>query len=785
MSTEDYQKRIESITSYDLDKHQKEALDIIVKGNDLLTCLPTNSGKTTVALTGIILQAFDKGQRAIITTPIKALSNQMYKNFQIWLTKIGFPNRITLITGDIQSRCTPLGGDGNPELLIMTSEILTNKLEQKNDKNNNVDHDLINVSVLVIDEMHYINDLDRGHVWEKMILNLPKSIQIIALSGTLSEPEKFCKWLNERRPSELVQRHDRSVPLHFGGFNSNDNFLELFNTKEKRGFETSTFKKIVNPSGNFNQMVNKLVNLLIKNDKLPAIVFCLSKARCITAAESVSQNLLYGTKPFKNDELDPETAVYYEEERQHAVKTIREKQDMIFRKYLSPYRNMLESLPGWKEFKDLLDKGVAYHHSGMLPILREYVEILYSEKLIKIVFGTETLALGIDLPCKTTVFTQLDKPNGKESTVMLRTDQFFQMASRAGRRGQHPQGFVIFYIMSKEPPSESEMRSMMFGEIPQVISQLTINPLFVLKSLNKNENNDQHQNQHYTFLEKTLLYHQLQKKKEALQDQLTNLPQLLPEEEELIERYTELQKSQSKSGYGMIKISQSQRKMIQKELDELFQRIKKESLDIFLKRNQIKSDLEENLMDNWNESLDFLIENEYVTNDIENDNEKNEIKLTIMGKVASGLSDGEPLLRAKIIAEGYLNHASFEEIASWLACFTDEIRPIQLPESMQYTSLMNATYEMNKELELPYETGLLVYLWCQHKDIKEICGCIDVSQLGMFVKSILRVMSYIEEMKKVLLGLEMYEVYNKLDNHQEKLMDGIVTNKSLYVGGSH
>ena len=516
-------------------------------------------------------------------------------------------------------------------------------------------------------------------------------------------------------------------------------------------------------------MVNKLVNLLIKNDKLPAIVFCLSKARCITAAESVSQNLLYGTKPFKNEDLDPETASYYEEERQHAVKTIREKQDMIFRKYLSPYRNMLESLPGWKEFKDLLDKGVAYHHSGMLPILREYVEILYSEKLIKIVFGTETLALGIDLPCKTTVFTQLDKPNGKDSTVMLRTDQFFQMGSRAGRRGQHPQGFVIFYIMSKEPPSESEMRSMMFGEIPQVISQLTINPLFVLKSLNKNENNDQH----HTFLEKTLLYHQLQKKKEALQDQLTNLPQLLPEEEELIERYTELQKSNSKSGYGMIKISQSQRKMIQKELDELLQRINKESLDIFIKRNQIKSDLEENLMDSWNESLDFLLEHEYVDN---------ETSITIMGKVASGLSDGEPLLRAKIIAEGYLNHASFEEIASWLACFTDEIRPIQLPESIQYTQLMNTTYEIDKELELPYETGLLVYLWCQHKDIKEICGCIDVSQLGMFVKSILRVMSYMEEMKKVLLGLEMYEVYNKLDNHQEKLMDGIVTNKSLYVG---
>ena len=784
MSNEDYQKRIESITCYSLNSFQKESLDVIVKGNDLLTVAATGNGKTIIALIGIILQAFDTGHRAILTTPIKALSNQKYSEFQTWLAKIGYPNRVTLITGDVQLRATSPGGDNLPELLIMTSEILANKLDQQNNKD--IDPDLINVNVLIIDELHYINDEQRGIYWEKSIFNLPKSIQLIGLSATLSEPQKFCKWLNERRPTELVQKLDRQVPLHIGFYNSNDNFEELYTTKGKKIFESSTFKKMIHPNGNYNQMTNKLINLLVKNDQLPAIIFCMSKTKCVSLAESIDKNLLYGTKPFKNDELDPETAQYYEGERQYVVKTIREKQDVMYKKYLSQYRKILEALPGWEKFKSLLDKGIGYHHSSMLPIIREYVEILFSEKLIKIVFATETLGIGLNTPCRSVVFTQIEKPNGKESNIPFRTDQFLQLAGRAGRLSIDTKGFVIFYIMSKEPPSESEMRSMMFGEIPQVISQLTINPLFVLKSLNKNENNDQqHQDQHHTFLEKTLLYHQLQKKKEALQDQLSSLQPLLPEEEELIERYTELQKSQSKSGYGMIKISQSQRKMIQKELDELFQRIKKESLDIFLKRNQIKSDLEENLMDNWNESLDFLIENEYVTNDIENDNEKNEIKLTIMGKVASGLSDGEPLLRAKIIAEGYLNHASFEEIASWLACFTDEIRPIQLSESMQYTSLMNATYEMNKELELPYETGLLVSLWCQHKDIKEICGCIDVSQLGMFVKSILRVMSYMEEMKKVLLGLEMYEVYNKLDNHQEKLMDGIVTNKSLYVEGSH
>jgi len=752
-------ERIEACVGYKLDEFQRNALQVIESGDDLLVTAPTASGKTTVLLTAVILQAFDKGKNAIVTTPIKALSNQMYNTCNVWLTTVGHPHRISLLTGDIQSRCTQKGGDGQPQLLIMTSEILANKLDTI--RNGGTDDDLNDVSVLVIDETHYINDTDRGHVWERTIMNLPTSIQLVALSATLSDPEKFCEWLSRRKPTHLVTRVDRHVPLHVGGYDKKGQFIELFSTKDKRSFESKTLTQLAIPSGTFTQNITKLITLLQKTDKLPAIVFCLSKKKCVQAASCIDTNLLYGSAPVHDKDMDPDTYAYHKEEHQWKVARIREQQDRLYRRYLGPYRSILETLPGFETWKTLLDKGIGYHHAGMIPILREYTELLFSEKLIQVVVATETLAVGINMPARTTVFTQVEKPTSKDQMVMLKPDQFWQMAGRAGRRGMDEKGFVVYYPMERVTAHESDLRTMMFDRMPPVTSQLHITPFFVLKHYGTTD-----------FLEKSLLSYQSNNMITVMESTLESLPCVDDKTIASVKRYMELQTRLH--GDGFIKLTPAQRKTCEKEIVSLC--VTKEEIETVVKRLDLERDIgfyKQDGTDQWTMGETWLVEHGFVANGTH----------TRKGLITSGLTDGEPLLRGTIISSSILHHRSFHDIVGWLGCFTEEIRP-QISISLEATSL----YEIMDEMEalqtnetIHYDTGMLLYIWSTTKDIKKISSYIDFSHLGVFIKAVLRVISFIEELKPILLGIQHYELYNCLENHHEQLLDGIVTNRSLYT----
>lgn len=764
-------QRIQEITGYPLDKTQRLALQSIVDGKDVLATLPTGSGKTVIALTAIILNAFDKGHRAILTTPVKALSNQKYAEFSKWFGDM-FPKRITLLTGDIQARATPPGGDGEPELLIMTSEILANKLDSFQ-RTNELDPDLANVSVLVIDEAHYINDTERGHVWERTVMYLPNTIQIVALSATLSDPHRFQEWLSRRRPTDLVQRHDRHVPLHFGFYDKS--FVELYSTRnEHKILDSSLYKKLAPQQGTFAQAITKIVTILEKDQKLPAIVFLMSKVKCEEAANCLTRNFLYGPPPKMEKGDDPLAFGEIQTEHQFAVTSIRRRQDDLFQQYLYPYKAMLATLPGFEAFKSLLDKGIAYHHAGMIPILREYVEILFAEKLLKVVFATETLAIGINMPAKCVVFTSLEKPGGKSGEmVSLRPEQFMQMSGRAGRRGMDEKGFVVYYPI-RTCLTEAEFRHLLFGKMPSAQSQLSISPLFVLKHLQSTETN---------VLEKTLLHHQHQRYIKTLQAELDKLPVVPPELVEKVQKYGSLKDKMN----GMFKLTQSQRKECDREITALA--MDDATIKHVTDRVKLEKEIgqqESALSNNWKTSIDWLHEHGYIESD--------ENRLTLIGKMSSGLSDGLPLVRGVMIER--LKDASFEKFTGWLGCFTesirvsneavidqetlDEMNPI-LDEIQQTTEAYR--YENDETLnDDQYNTGLLLYLWTTHKDMNQIYGYIGSGQLGTFIKAVLRVISYMEEIKKVLLGLQYYELYNRLDHHQDRLMDGLVTNRSLYVG---
>jgi len=749
-------QKLEKLTGYPLDDFQKRALTVVENGDDMLALAPTGSGKTVLALMAIV-KAFEAGKRVILTTPIKALSNQKYMEFSEWLKRMSSPGRITLLTGDIQARATVLGGDGGSELLIMTSEILTNKLDRSRHFGK-IDEDLINVELVVMDEVHYINDVDRGHVWERALMSLGTNIQMVALSATLSEPSKFCEWLSQRRKCILVQRLDRHVPLHIGGF-VGVKFLELFNTHGEKKFSSETFKQLKPYGGNMVQSVQCLVNRLDNDDKLPAIVFFMSRKKCVDAAKCLNRNLLCGTVPKQGKDQDEYEFAYIQEEHSYKVQCIRNKQDELFRKYLGPYRDVLEKLPDFYDFRALLDKGIGYHHAGMLPILREYVEILFAEKLLKVVFATETLAVGINMPARSVVFTQLSKPGG----VLLKPDQFWQMAGRSGRRGMDERGYVIYWPIG-ELESEIEVRNIFFSKMPCAQSKLKIDKLFVLKHLG-----------HVNSMDSTLLQFEYKAKAKWFRAALNALPPLVDGVLDRVAKADELLERLNPRGF--IKLTNQQRKKVEKELSELGVTDDMRKDVSLWKDYKSQCEIYEHALSNaWDEQRLLLMDQGYISN-----GEGWGDELTLAGKVTVGLSDGEPLIRGKMLTDGSLDGVGFEVLVAWLACFTE---PIKLSEPIGKDNELEYIFGKIEELgpsKVNYDTGYLMYLWATHKDLYEICGYMDSSMIGQFVKAVLRVISYIDELRTVLLGLQMYELYNKLDNSHERLFCGVVTNASLYV----
>ncbi len=775
ISFENAKYRIESVTGYPIDEFQQNCLKVILSGSDLLGMAPTGSGKTLVALMAILIQAFDQGKRAILTTPIKALSNQKFSEFFEWFQKITNEKRITLLTGDIQARATPPGGDGRMELLIMTSEILANKLDASR-RNNVLDDDLANVSVIVMDEIHYINDPHRGHVWERSIMTLPKNIQIVALSATLSEPENLRDWMSVRQKTEIVQRNDRHVPLYVGGV-VNNRFLEIMNTHEsKKILDSNVYNNLYkNKFDNSENKIEKLIKILEKDDKLPAIIFLFSRNKCIEMASSISWNLLLGVRPNEKDFHDEFEYLYQKEEYEFRTKNIIHKQQNIINKYLHPYREILEKLPGYFEFIKMIGNGVAYHHAGMLPILRELIEILFQNKLLKIVFATETLGVGINMPARTVVLTQLEKPNGQEfSSRLLRPDEFWQMAGRAGRRGIDTKGYVIYFPI-RHPISEFDLRKTLFGEMPHAESQLKIDQLFVLKYIKDFENPNK-------VFDQTLLKHGYSKYIKFWKNELNSLKVF---SNDMIQDYKKRQKINDKINDKLIRPTPKQLKTYKKEISDIekkYENFIKEFQGIE-KRLEIEKnifDYENALIFEWNFSKSWLLKYDYITDN--ND-------YTYKGLIASKLYDGSPLIRGDIIASKYLENLTFAEIVGFLALFTDDVRisetqVIELPKmSSNFENIYNRCLEMGEELNyrIHYNTSILLHEWALNKDIYIISRYLDISQIGVFVRVILRVISFIDELKNILLGLNNYELYNLLENHHDRLLNNVVTNKSLYI----
>ena len=397
---------------FEPDEFQIEAAEAIESGMSVVVTAPTGAGKTLVAEAATYLGR-SEGRRVFYTTPIKALSNQKFSD----LSAIYEDGEVGLLTGDnVVNPSAPV--------IVATLEVLRNMIYADPDR-------LDDVATVILDEAHYLQDRSRGAAWEEVIIHCPPHVRFVCLSATISNNEQFAEWIGERRgPTMLISSSERPVPLESmymikeRSASGAIHFLPTFVEREGRrrpnprldhmlGLERGRRRRFKTPSR------SEVVEELARSNMLPAIYFIFSRAGCDAAANRLVEA---GLRLSDSDER--RTIRHVAEERtEHLTED-----DLV--------------VLGYDRWVSALESGVAAHHAGMVPAFKETVEELFKRGLVKVVFATETLALGINMPARSVVIENLSKFDG-ESHELLQPGDYTQLTGRAGRRGIDVEGFGV------------------------------------------------------------------------------------------------------------------------------------------------------------------------------------------------------------------------------------------------------------------------------------------------------------------------------------------------------
>ncbi|TFK94989.1 antiviral helicase [Polyporus arcularius HHB13444] len=487
---------------FELDTFQKEAVYHLEMGDSVFVAAHTSAGKTVVAEYAIALAAKHM-TRAIYTSPIKALSNQKYRDFK---QTFGAAS-VGILTGDVQI---------NPEAncLIMTTEILRSMLYKGADL-------IRDVEFVIFDEVHYVNDAERGVVWEEVIIMLPDHVNIILLSATVPNTKEFADWVGRTKKKDIyvISTSKRPVPLeHYlyagrdlhkivdadrrylgQGYKDAGEALRRKQDKEREAQGLPPVQKLGaraaapqrgqrggppsrggqrggtpargapargaparggGSSRTFHQpdknLYVHLIGNLRKRGLLPVVVFTFSKKRCEENAGTLTN-------------LDLSTSVE------------RSEIHVAIEKALSRLKGSDRQLPQIRRMRDLLSRGIGVHHGGLLPIVKEVVEILFARGLVKVLFATETFAMGVNMPAKCVVFSHIRKHDGR-SFRDLNPGEYTQMAGRAGRRGLDSTGTVII-VANDECPEQTTLQNMILGTPTKLQSQFRLTYNMILNLL--------------------------------------------------------------------------------------------------------------------------------------------------------------------------------------------------------------------------------------------------------------------------------------------------------------
>jgi len=853
--------------SYPLHDFQKWTVEAIVSQNHVLICAPTGSGKTFGG--DFALSFFHKlGKKTIYTCPIKALSNEKYYQFSQKYPEI----RFGLITGDI--RCNP-----DADVLIMTTEILMNRLFQlKNEttvvsKNKSFDMNIAEeLGCVVFDEIHMIADESRGTVWENTLMMLPHHIQIVGLSATLSNPEKFAHWIETRHPSTvesnkivyLTKKSVRAVPLthymfitfpmsvfktNINNKNNNKNVNSKFKSQgqgQKSSIITldksvqDRMKRIINKpvllqtsDGKIHDenlrevssllqayqkyskmrvkrahVLNQLFGHMVQEEMFPALCYVYSRKQLEVCAHEVTANLL---------EFD--SKVPY---------TVDHECEQLLRSRLTNFEEYLH-LPEYVNLVALLQKGIGIHHAGMMPVLKEIVELLFARGFIKVLFSTETMSVGINLPVKTTIFTDVCKFSGGDHR-WLHSFEMTQAAGRAGRLGIDTVGNVIHLnnLFPDKTVQTHDYKKMLSGVPQQLISRFRVSYSLILQSLmDCNDNDREKQLSHIVcYAEKSMITDEYRDELDACQTKLTSLKssqssftESLLISDDVIRHYMEYCELQPHS-------INRRRKEIDKELLALRTEYTTDALEYAVKQfrqqqvecthiqeveSQIQG-LKTFVSNNVNVVYDLL----HTRHFIENTEDTTCFNVSLLGRIALQLHELPSLPLAELICQSQTHlkdsysfvSLTAVEYITVLSCFTsirvsDDQRIVSVPNDInenvrsiviQIQTTLNTYMELEsqhsiesgEEYEIQFDLIPFMDAWCNADNVE---SCKKILQdlkdhdifLGEFVKALLKIVNIALELESVAELLGNLEWLSVLKEIPKLIMKYVVTNQSLYV----
>ena len=816
-----------ALYSYPLSDFQKYAIEAIVEGHHVLVTAHTGSGKTLPA--EFAINHFTKiGKKIIYTSPIKALSNQKYYEFTQKYPHISFG----LFTGDIKT-------NPDADVLIMTTEILMNSLFSQNTTTNTSLQFQINIhddlACVVFDEVHYINDEHRGQVWEKCILMLPQHIQMVMLSATIDAPIRFATWCQRGYNDKevyLASTNHRVVPLsHYGFLTTNESFLKGIKDKEVQKQIRDTTNKLIllqNEHGKFNDagvlemkktikvfddrkaihkrkmVLNNLALFLRDRDMLPAIAFVFSRKHVELSAKEITVPL-----------LEDDSKVSY---------TVRRECEQIIRK-LPNFHEYLE-LPEYNDLVDLLEKGIGIHHSGMIPILREIVELMISKKYIKILFATESFAIGLDCPIKTAIFTGLMKFDGCNERYLL-SHEYTQMAGRAGRRGIDTIGHVVHCNNLFDLPIMTEYRNMLCGTPQKLVSKFRISYSLILNLL-KSELTLQNgtTTNFVSFASKSMVYDELQTEIENSKKRIDELVDKMNKKKLIVDtlktpnnvcrKYLELENA--------LKTSVNKKK---REIDKEMQRIMDEYCNVVKEmkivveydelQRELISEREHNLYlgtyisEQIRRICYILTTHGYVTQIQLENSPESDYELTQLGKVAASIAEIHPLIFSKmLLSTNYFQEFTSKQLIGLFSCFTDvkvdNDQRLSVPksnDSLLETTIqdMNKQYKYMQNIEITSEihTGIIyedALMFDIIDDSIEWCDCSNEMEckifiqtkiadkgisVGDFTKAMLKIATIVKEITGICEETQHLDLLHKLNQIEPMILKYITTSQSLYV----
>jgi superfamily II RNA helicase len=786
--------------TFPLDPFQQHAISAISKDENVLVTAKTGSGKTLVGEYQIY-HSLAKGKKVFYTTPIKSLSNQKFHDLKkMW------PGRVGIMTGDIKFQPTA-------DIVVMTTEILRNLLFKYNSTTRELgitaSLSLDDLDAVIFDEVHYINNRERGRVWEETLILLPPRVNLVLLSATIEGPELFANWLGnlKQKPIHLISTLYRIVPLTHAVVAGPERFITIMNSTDH--FEASLYNawlkglkqaedaqkdhkvavrnrraggyedpvvhggKIMS----FTHRMNELIQSLHEKELLPALFFSFSRRGCENMASKVQATLL----------TPSESA---------SVKKI-----MEF--HLHKYKAVFETTNQYFALASLLERGIAYHHSGVLPLLKEMIEILFSKGLVKVLFATETFAVGINMPTKTVVFTGFQKYDEEVNGLrVLHSDEYIQMAGRAGRRGKDKEGLVL-YLPERDPIGLDEMKTMLSGNKATFVSRMNFHYDFILKTLqSQNTTWISLMDQSYWKQGQMRLISGARKEITALENDLDVDPSVMQalEEKEELETLVKTKTNKAKKDAqrkltawndehkGTLWAIHAQKlnkwKEQQKQMQELHAYIAQ------LEKNEVTVLPLFNALRDLGYLSDFTDPKEITIN-----------SLTDLGVLATEINEGHPLLMSRAFHTNACADLTGEEIVCFLAAFMGEreeaaqpLSALSIPATVKTTlytleSSVNSFLEVEDKYRIMSPVGYWnlnstwlepVWRWIQGESSTAICSDYGFYE-GNFIRAMLKCGNLLEEWTNLAIYTKNVEMLAKLDGLQTRIVRDIVIPESLYL----